>query len=82
MVGELIENPKLAFPFRLDSTGRGARVHEQGSDNEIMDTVQVLLSTELGERIGVPAYGIAAQDFRENGASIEELLDAIRTGTP
>lgn len=74
----IVDTPKLAFPLRLDTNGARALVHEQGTDEEIMDCVEVLLSTEVGERVEVPDYGISPQEFREGGASREELIEAIR----
>jgi phage baseplate assembly protein W len=63
--------PKLAFPF-----ARGA-YREQDSDEEIIDCVEVLLSTNRGERIEVPDYGLPDQAFREGGASQEQIVATI-----
>lgn len=73
-----VETPKLSFPFRLDTRQARALVHEQGTDEEVMDCVEVLLSTELGERVEVPDYGVTPQEFAEGGASREALIEAIR----
>lgn len=63
--------PKLAFPF-----SRGS-YREQDSDEEITDCVEVLLSTQQGERIEVPEYGLPDQAFKQGGASREAIVATI-----
>lgn len=76
----MIDIPHFSFPFRL-SGGSPATV-EQGSDDEILDCVEVLLSTEPGERIDLPDYGLEDQTFREGGASRTAIQNTIRTWEP
>lgn len=71
-----IKTPKLAFPFQRGS------YHEQGSDDEIFDCIEVLLSTELGEREEVPDYGVPDQAFRQNGADIGAILEVVDEWEP
>lgn len=73
-----VDTPKISFPFALVGNGSAVKHVEQGSDEEVLDCVEVLLSTEAGERIEVPDYGVSPQVFREGGASIEEIMDTIR----
>lgn len=74
----MIETPHFRFPFQFTSSGTRAQVVEQDSDEEIMDCIQVLLSTEIGERIELPDYGIADQTFRENGVNTAHIMAQIR----
>lgn len=76
------DNPHFSFPFRLSTTGVKAVVHEQNSDYDIMDGVEVLLSTELGERLDDPDYGIEDQAFREGGADLQHIAEAISRWEP
>jgi phage baseplate assembly protein W len=72
--------PKISFPFRM--VNNAAATVEQNSDDEITDSVQVLLSTEVGSREEVPAYGIPEQAFLQNGADAVVLLNCIREWEP
>lgn len=72
--------PHFSFPFRF--AGNQIMVSDQGSDDEILDCVEVLLSTEPGERIDLPAYGLEDQTFRQGGASQSEISSAIRAWEP
>ena len=78
----MIDTPKLSYPFRFNAAGSQAIVVEQNSQDEIIDCVEVLLSTELGERQEVPDYGVPDQTFRQGGASTEAIEEAIRTWEP
>jgi phage baseplate assembly protein W len=69
--------PKLAFPFRLSASGKRALCVEQDSVEEIVACVEVLLRTELGSRVEAPTYGISDQAFRQGGASLNEIRNAI-----
>lgn len=72
-----VDNPHISFPFRLNDSGTGSVVVEQDSDDEIMDCVQVLLSTELGSREEIPSYGIPDQAFKQGGIDEDQVLLAI-----
>lgn len=73
-----VETPHFKFPFRFSSTGTRIQYVEQDSDDEILDCIEVLLSTTQGERIELPDYGIADQVFRENGVNSAHILAQIR----
>jgi hypothetical protein len=75
-------NPHIAFPFRLNASGTGVIVTEQDSDDDIMDCVEVLLSTELGEREEVPSYGMEDPAFRLGGIDEDRILDVIARWEP
>lgn len=74
--------PHLAYPFRLNSKGTAAVVNDQGDDGDVLDQVEVLVSTEVGERIELPDFGIEDQTFREGGADVDEILGAIADWVP
>jgi phage baseplate assembly protein W len=75
-----IDTPHFAFPFRINA-GK-VQVREQDSDEEVMDCVEVLLSTTIGERQELPNYGIPDQTFRMGGSDKAALLAAIREHEP
>lgn len=77
-----IENPHIAFPFRLDANGKTLVKREQGSDEEVEDKVIVLLSTPIGSREEVPMYGIVDPVLRQNGASLQDIGAAISMWEP
>lgn len=72
----MIDTPKLSFPFEPGV------YREQDSPDEIMDCVEILLGTEVGERMEVPLYGIPDQTFRQGGADVIELLRIIGVWEP
>lgn len=72
--------PHFSFPFRL--AGSRIALTDQGSDDEILDCVEVLLSTEPGERIDLPDYGLEDQAFLEGGASRSQIDSTIRAWEP
>lgn len=66
----------ISFPFRLGPTGAVATV-EQGSDTEIEEAIAVAMLTKPGERIQVPAFGVADPAFEGFvlGALQRHLID-------
>jgi phage baseplate assembly protein W len=74
--------PKLAFPFEVKTGRTEAAYHEQDSDEEVFDCVEVLLSTEIGEREEVPDYGVPDYVFREGGVDLEDLHAVIERWEP
>jgi phage baseplate assembly protein W len=72
-----ISTPKLAFPFRFAGAGTHAATVEQGSDEEIISCVEVLLRTPVGSRIEVPDYGINDYVFRQGGVALPEVESSI-----
>lgn len=55
---------------------------EQDSDDEIMDCVEVLFSTEVGERQEIPDYGIPDMTFRQGGIDENVLTAALSEWEP
>lgn len=74
--------PHLAYPFQLNTRGSAAVVNEQDDDNDIIDCVEVLLSTERGERIELPDYGLEDPAFRMNGADGRQIVSVIEEWEP
>jgi phage baseplate assembly protein W len=54
--------PHFALPFRIDGV-RGAVVHEQDSEEEIMDCIETILRFDTGHRPERPEFGIPDQTF-------------------
>lgn len=73
-----VDVPHFKFPFQLTSDGSRVQVTKQDSDEEIMDCIEVLLATEVGERVEMTDYGILDQVFRENGVDVAHIMSQIR----
>lgn len=69
-----IQVPDFAFPLRL-GTGSDFAMVEQDSVDEIMQSVEVLLSTTRGSRVELPEYGIDDPSF--TGVDLQDISDAI-----
>lgn len=69
--------PTLAFPFQLNGRQNAALVVEQNLDDDIVDALTVLLSTDRGERIELPDYGLPDQAFLQGGADMSQIQSAI-----
>lgn len=65
----------FAFPFD------GSTV-EQGSDQEIAACMAVVLSWPLGTREGNPDFGVDEQAFLNDGASLDEIRQALDVNEP
>jgi phage baseplate assembly protein W len=48
--------PHLAVPFRIEN-GSAATI-EQDSEDDVLQSVRVLITTPLGSRLEVPTYGV------------------------
>jgi phage baseplate assembly protein W len=57
-----VSTPHFAFPFQLGKDG-AFQVVEQDSLDEIVQSVQVLVGTQLGSREELPEYGIEDPTF-------------------
>ena len=68
--------PHFAFPFRRGLNGHVV-VNEQDSDDDVIDCVEVLLRTNIGERLEEPDYGVIDQTFRMGGADVVYLRGVI-----
>lgn len=74
--------PHFSFPFRRLANGKTLAVVEQDTDDEVMDCVEVFLSTEQGERVELPDYGLPDQVFREGGVDMEQVHSQIEVWEP
>jgi phage baseplate assembly protein W len=72
--------PHFALPFRLAGDGSFAVV-EQDSDDEVVQSVEILLRTRVGSRIELPEYGIEDPTFTVV-PDIAGILDAIADWEP
>lgn len=77
-----ITTPKISFPFHLRANGQSAVVVEQDSDDEIVDCVETLLSTEEGSREELPAYGIDEQVFLQGGVDLDVVMATVARWEP
>lgn len=71
------ETPNFRFPFQFTPGGGRVQYREQDTDDEIMDSIEVLLLTPQGERIDIPNYGVPDQTFQMNGANLAAIQTAI-----
>jgi phage baseplate assembly protein W len=74
--------PHFSFPFRRTANGKTVEVVEQDMDDEILDCIEVLLTTERGERIELPDYGLPDPLFIQGGTSLEMVRQIIATWEP
>lgn len=68
----------LAFPMRTDATGRIALVSK---DQEIEESIRLILGTALGERPMRPEFGCAIHDYVFDSADSEtaaRVASAVR----
>lgn len=74
--------PHLAVPFELDQRGH-ARTVDQESDEELLQSVRVLIETRPGERLIVPDYGVDDLAFvGPDDLGEEWLADAVADFEP
>jgi len=69
----------FAFPFTL--AGSSFAVVEQDSSDEIVQCVEVLLSTTRGQRVELPEYGIGDPLFKDS-VDVQDALNAIADWEP
>ena len=68
--------PAWKFPLELDANG-GLREVEQGSVDDIISRVHVLILTPPGWLDSLPDFGLADQAHREGGADIPTVEDQL-----
>jgi phage baseplate assembly protein W len=71
--------PHLRIPFALDGTGAAETV-EQGTNDEVIQCVAVLVGTRPGTRYFRPSYGITDPTF--GGINTKALLLAAQKWEP
>lgn len=70
--------PHLRFPFQI--IGSTASVVEQDTYDEIAQCVQIVLTTDVGERIEVPTYGVSNPVFStDSQARQQAMIEALNT---
>jgi phage baseplate assembly protein W len=72
--------PKFKVPFEIE--GKHADYVEQDSTEEITQCVTTVLETHIGDRADIPTFGVEDQAFREGGADVQALSDAVRDWEP
>lgn len=70
-----VSTPHFAKPFRLGTDGAFAVV-EQDSLDDVMQCIEVLVSTEIGSREELPGYGITDPTFTTS-VDLSEIAQAI-----
>lgn len=71
------DTPQFDIPFRLDSfTGQPAEL-EQDEIEEVTDSVETLLRTQLGSLEENPDYGVFDPTFEEGEPDMEDIQSAI-----
>ena len=70
-----VSTPHFARPFRLGTDGAFAVV-EQDSIDDVMQCVEVLVSTEVGSREELPEYGISDPTFTTE-VNLSEISQAV-----
>jgi hypothetical protein len=75
------DTPRIAWPPRFDSVVGSALV-DQGSPEDIVQCIGVVVTTRRGALIDVPAMGVRDQAFLQGGADTGELLDAVENWEP
>lgn len=77
-----LDAPHFRFPFRLNASGTEPIVADQDEDDEILDSVTVVIATLPGSRIDLPDFGLEEQAFIEGGADPAQVLQSIKVWEP
>lgn len=72
--------PHLALPLRL--RGSSLAAVEQDTPEEVATAVEVVLRYTPGDFDVDPAFGTPSQLFRQGGADVQEILDAVARYEP
>ena len=75
------DNPHYQFPFQMIN-GTTAAVREQDDPDEIIDCCQVILRTRRGTRLDLPDFGLLEQTFKDGGANVAEIRNALVRAEP
>jgi phage baseplate assembly protein W len=75
----VVDIPHFKFPFTFKAGH--ADVVEQDGDDDVVQSVAVLLSTPVGSRVELPEYGIDDPTFRV-GVDLPSILTAIEDWEP
>ncbi|HEX4501087.1 MAG TPA: hypothetical protein VH187_08000 [Scandinavium sp.] len=80
--GGSIIAPEIAVPFTFDIPNGDVQQIEQGSDEDIVSRIWIVLSYEPGMFSGDPTFGIPQQVFRKGGADLNAIERAILNFVP
>lgn len=72
-----IDTPQFDLPFRLDPTGRDVMTVEQDTLDDVTNSVETLLRTQLGFLEEQPDYGVPEGLFDEGELDTSEIATAI-----
>jgi hypothetical protein len=72
----MVDNPHFRIPFNWAKGG--VPVVEQGSRTEIQQNAEAVLLTEIGDRAGLPDFGISDQSMLQDGANLGQLEQEVR----
>jgi phage baseplate assembly protein W len=73
--------PHLALPFQLNGDG-SAQTVAQDSIDDVTQCVTVLVATETGSRVELPAYGIPDLTFAQGVPPVQAVIAAIGMWEP
>lgn len=71
--------PHFSFPFRL--SGDDFALIEQDSEDEIVQSVRVLVSTPTESRVELPEYGVDDPLFTQD-TDLHQIADAVEEWEP
>ena len=72
--------PQLRVPFQI--IGNKVAEVEQNSLDDYAQNVATVLRYLIGQRSALQQFGISDQAFRQNGASVEAMLAAVKVWEP
>lgn len=78
----LLDTPVLQWPFKINEAGTAIDYVEQDTPAEVAQRVAVLFSTNPGDLVDEPAFGIPEPIFKEGGITQDELLSAVNKWVP
>ena len=76
----MTETPHFDRPFRL--SGTRVAVVEQDSDEELVNCVWAIASTEVGSRDEAPEFGVPDLPFQETGFIDDALVASVQQWEP
>src|SRR3954466_10625312 len=71
----MVTNPVYRIPFSF--TPGGVAVLEQDSGEEKVQSAEVVLRYERGQRTGLPKFGLEDQAMLQNGANLSAIVAAV-----
>lgn len=77
-----LQTPRLAYPFRIEGA-RAVQV-EQGSEEDVAASVEVLMRSRYGDRQDLPSYGTPDLTFTMNlgEADLDQLREIVNKWEP